>query len=942
MMKLGTLIIIFKRLCMGMLLMMIPMHGFSFMNDSLFYSKVVNVFQKSSVVPSETVYLHTDKSSYVLGDTIWMEAYLVDAISHQSVSQSKFVYVELINRKDYIIKRAKLEKKPDNTIPGFLAVPGNLEEGDYYLRAYTQWMRNTPKEYFFYKNIQLFKKNKTDAQISIRYEKEGESRVATVTFQRGYEFMKGCTVNYMIRTKKTGNPFVVKQTNDYGEIKINIPQKKDIEQYIYVTLEDKHGVKYKRTFYVPEMFDYHVDFFPEGGDLVVGCTQKIAFKALGYNGQSVPVSGIILNQKGDTLSSFSTEYGGIGSFILNTALNESYSAIVTCRHNEETVRKTFALPHAKTNAYALNVTTHKNKAFYQILSGSGESNKHFYLLGHMRGQLLFANNIGQGQGIINLLDIPDGILNLTLVDEEMIPYSERLLFVHNSQTKCKVTSSSMNENNQKPVDVDILLNNLQGVPLQGFYSASITDDQMVTADSTENNILSQLLIVSDLHGYIESPGYYFTDGNIRNAVLLDNLMLTHGWTRFRIADLLQDKRERPSHYIEVGQAISGKVVTGTNKPSANSQILIRVDGKMYPPAQTNKEGTFILNNVSFQDTTFVEAFIPEKSKLLRSKITIDRDDFPEASNKNPYKDDNTITGKTVKVTSEYSQRDTDGTWEYSLPELVVVARSQVKERFSSYKLNDEEMIRQQDAKTAFDLVQKVPGFQIINNRPYLNPNMSIRPEMRMSTDVNNRNLPSPTKKINYGRTVRFILDNRSVSYNDLPLISAEDIISVHKIDPEVDGALGYAQNRKAMEEAYLEALENGADLEELEQLDFPQQFRNMKDGEMRTSGGCIILTSRKGNMHLPKNDSRGDEAYLLGISKYKEFYVPKFTVSKTDDFRKNQHPTVYWNPKLEIDHRGHATVRFYTIGSGKSYTLRLEGVTAEGIPCHYLRRINVE
>ena len=941
-MKSELLTMTIGRLCMGMLLLLIPMCGYSYISDSLFYSKAQSAFQKVSSIPSETVYLHTDKSSYLPGDTIWMEAYLVDAVSHLPTSRSRYVYVELINRKDYIIRRVKLEKKTDNTIPGIMAVPVDLEEGDYYLRAYTQWMRNSAQDFFFFKNIRLLKRKDKDVQISIRYEQDGDDRFATVSFRRGYEFMKGCSVNYMIRTKKTGNPFILKQTNEYGEVRFSIPQKKDFEQYIYVILEDKHGVKYKRTFFVPSPFDYHVDFFPEGGELVSGCTQKIAFRAQANDGLSIPVSGFILNQEGDTLTSFRSEYGGIGTFILNTYQNDRYTAVVTCTHNNETFSKSFSLPQVKTDVFALHVTTHKNKAYYRILSSSGNTGKHFFLLGHMRGQLLFANSVGQGQGMINLSEIPDGILSLTLVDDGMIPYSERLLFVLNSQTDCGITSSCKYENDQRPVDVDLSLCNVDGSTLQGLYSVSVTDDRLVVADSTENNILSQLLMVSDLHGYVESPGYYFKDGEVRNAVLIDNLMLTHGWTRFRVADIIQDKTERPLHYIEAGQAISGKVVTGTNKPSANSQVLIRVNGKIYPPVQTDKNGAFALNNISFQDTSFVEAFVPEKSKLLRSKISIDRDDFPDAANRNRYREDNVIPENATKVGSEYSKKDADGTWEYSLPELVVVARSQVKERFSSYKLNDEEMIRQQDARTALDLVQRVPGFQVINNRPYLNPNMSLRPEMRMSTDVNNRNLPSPTKKINYGRTVRFMLDNRSVSYNDLPLISADDIISVHKIDPEVDGALGYAQNHKAMEEAYLEALENGADLEELDQLEFPQQFRNMKDGEMRTSGGCIILTSRKGNMRLPKNDSRGDEAFLMGINKYKEFYVPKYTVTKEHDSHLVKIPTVYWDPKLDIDQSGHATLRFYSAGSDCSYTLRLEGVTSEGLPCHYLWKINVK
>ena len=173
----------------------------------------------------------------------------------------------------------------------------------------------------------------------------------------------------------------------------------------------------------------------------------------------------------------------------------------------------------------------------------------------------------------------------------------------------------------------------------------------------------------------------------------------------------------------------------------------------------------------------------------------------------------------------------------------------------------------------------------------------------------------------------------------LSLISAEDIVSIHKIDPEVDAALGYAQNHAALEEAYLEALENGATLEELDEMEYDQQIRSFKDGDFRTSGGCIILTSRKGNMRLPKNDSRGDEAFLLGYSKYKDFYVPKYNVSDTKKIRLER-STVYWQPKLIFDDNGNAHVDIYTFKNYPSLNFVLEGITTDGNPCHYEWIIN--
>lgn len=87
-------------------------------------------------------------------------------------------------------------------------------------------------------------------------------------------------------------------------------------------MEDKQ-LKHKHTFYVPDAFDYHVDFFPEGGNLISGCTQKVGIKTIDTNGNSVEVTGSILNSKGDTITHFKSAYAGIGSFMLPISIGEN-------------------------------------------------------------------------------------------------------------------------------------------------------------------------------------------------------------------------------------------------------------------------------------------------------------------------------------------------------------------------------------------------------------------------------------------------------------------------------------------------------------------------------------------------------------------------------------------------------------------------------------------
>ena len=111
----------------------------------------------------EKIYIQTDKPYYVVEDTIWMKAYVVNAQIHQP-SPSNFVYIELINRLDSVEKRIKIRKE-NHAFCGYITLDKKLIPGEYVLRAYTNWMRNESPDYFFQKTITI---GRISLHISIR------------------------------------------------------------------------------------------------------------------------------------------------------------------------------------------------------------------------------------------------------------------------------------------------------------------------------------------------------------------------------------------------------------------------------------------------------------------------------------------------------------------------------------------------------------------------------------------------------------------------------------------------------------------------------------------------------------------------------------------------------------------------------------------------------
>lgn len=103
----------------------------------------------------EKIYVKTDKPYYIIGDDIWYAAYLVNGITHKASSKSNVIYVELVNDKDSIVSQKKLYTN-DLSAAGDFKIKKEWKAGNYVLRAYTNYMRNSDAAFFFKKEIPIW------------------------------------------------------------------------------------------------------------------------------------------------------------------------------------------------------------------------------------------------------------------------------------------------------------------------------------------------------------------------------------------------------------------------------------------------------------------------------------------------------------------------------------------------------------------------------------------------------------------------------------------------------------------------------------------------------------------------------------------------------------------------------------------------------------------
>jgi hypothetical protein len=135
----------------------------------------------------EKIYIHLDHTSYVTGETLWFKIYCVDSRAHMLLDVSKVAYVEVVDRQgDPVLKtKIKLMKGEGD---GSFFLPATLDSDNYVVRAYTNWMKNTPEEYFFHQPFSIInpfrKKDRTEVSakpaVDAQFFAEGGTLLAGV------------------------------------------------------------------------------------------------------------------------------------------------------------------------------------------------------------------------------------------------------------------------------------------------------------------------------------------------------------------------------------------------------------------------------------------------------------------------------------------------------------------------------------------------------------------------------------------------------------------------------------------------------------------------------------------------------------------------------------------------------------------------------------------
>ena len=155
-------------------------------------------------LPREDVFLHLNKTTYLKGEEIWFTGYVQDRFSGLPSFNSTTLYVFLYNANNQLMDKKVLYVK-DGITKGQFRLSNDYNSGTYFVKAYTNWMRNFKQEYFL-QQIQII----TEDSLTIKNNTSEEKYGVTIHPEAG-DFITEASSNFGFRlTDSSGNPIKIR------------------------------------------------------------------------------------------------------------------------------------------------------------------------------------------------------------------------------------------------------------------------------------------------------------------------------------------------------------------------------------------------------------------------------------------------------------------------------------------------------------------------------------------------------------------------------------------------------------------------------------------------------------------------------------------------------------------------------------------------------------
>ena len=638
----------------------------------------------------------------------------------------------------------------------------------------------------------------------------------------------------------------------------------------------------------------NVRFFPEGGQLVEGVTSQVALKAESKNEGNIELSGTIYTKEGAEITSFETLHDGMGRFEYTPSAQPAIAKV-----DFQGKKYEFTLPQALPNGYVLSTVSNAGALLVRVFCNAATPQDTLAVFISHQGrpyvhQLISCRSDAPQEFILPTRKLPAGVLQVSLINRAGNTLCERFVFA-NPRAPLQISTKKLKEvyAPYAPIRCELQIKNAKGEPVSGELSVSIRDGVRSDYLEYDNNIFTDLLLTSDLKGYIHQPGYYFASPSPRKQTELDVLLMVHGWRKYDMSQAISTAPFTPLQLPETQLALNGQVkstiLKNKLKDIALSVIVKKDDQFITGGTVTDENGRFSIPVEDFEGTT--EAVIQTrkvgKERNKDASILIDRN-FSPAPRAYGYKELHPEwkdlaywQQKAESFDSLYmdSIRKVEGL--YVLDEVEIKSKRRQGSNMAT-KINEKSIDAYYDVRRSVDLLRD--NGKIVTTIPELMEKLSPQFDWDRSND-----------KLTYRqKPICYIMDNHILSETETQMMLTE-----------VDGLASIIISKGT----------GGID---------DEIIQNTKMSEVTDSTGVDISKLDKYSVFylipLPRRDvlNKSQSAVLgtrqtviQGYTRPLEYYSPAYPTKELYMDKVDKRRTLYWNPSVQADENGKAVIECY-------------------------------
>lgn len=689
---------------------------------------------------------------------------------------------------------------------------------------------------------------------------------------------------------------------------------------------------------------FTVRFFPEGGQLVKGISSIVAFEATSRDKGAADVEGTVVSPSGEELAHIRSLHDGMGYFEYKP---EEKAGVAKIDYEGSTYQ--FDLPEALPQGYVLRIDNRREMLDITVARSSQAMKDTLAVFVSSQGRsykcmtLDFEDELNC-QFRISTKELPPGVQQISLVNLEGETLCERFCYVMPRSSMllaCKTDHALYRP--FEPVTCRIKVRDHLNRPVQANLSVSIRNGVESDFREYDHSIYTDLLLVSDLKGYIHQPGFYFENQSAERFKMLDVLLLVRGWRKYDLSRLIGKRPFLPRYFPETSLTLYGQVESYFGKALRNVgvSILARRDSvSIAGMTKTDSLGYFSAPVDGFSGS--MDALIQTRNegkkwnkqavvKLFRNfEPSLRKLDYYEL---NPeWKETGDL--KQLLDTLDIAYKDSVFGPDHHLLDEVVVNAKRLNLLLKQTERFEKEILGYYNITQVVDKMRDKG--EAVYNLPMLLK--ELNPNFRLSDSLS----------LHYNNSrVLFIVNGGVLSYGKTDYVLDKDVDAIKSIMLYYDQAGGesvFVMNKQSNRVTKFTANNfwsgrwQDGDLSELSLQDAigadsgpdalwgEKDRKTMKKGPLQKSSVvvCSITTIDDWDPNKTYKARRGiRHTYIQGYNEPLEFYSPAYpdgTPLYTEDSRR----TLYWNPNVKTNEKGEAVIRCYNSDNSAPLIINVE------------------